>query len=73
MENAGRTLGLELDHHQRDDLRRNWVVQFDSVVLLDQSGPRETNVGMAFLRVSVNPSALILELLKPGIHVTDAR
>src|SRR5574343_426483 len=70
MEQPCRPLSLELDHHQRDYLWRNWVVQLDSVVLLDQTSPSEADVGVAFLRVSVNPPTLLLELLKSRVHVT---
>ena len=59
MEHPGRPMDLEGHHHQLDQMRRQCVRQGDPVVLLDQACPRESDVGVAVVRFTVDLAALL--------------
>ena len=59
MEDSGGSLEFEAGHHQFHKMRRKWGWQRDSEMLLDQSGPCQTDVAMAVMRFSVYGSALL--------------
>ena len=59
VEDSGGSLELEAGHHQLHQMGRKRSGQCDAEVLLDQSGPRQTDVAMTVVRFSVYGSALL--------------
>ena len=59
MEHAGASLALELNHHQFNDVVRDWMLESNPIVLLKHGCPAKANVSIAQIRLAIHFSALV--------------